>query len=207
MTFGIDRIWRRKAIESLLPYRPQKLLDVATGTGDLAILAAKILKPQQVVGIDLSEGMLAIGRQKIEAKQLDHKIVMTCQDCLNLQFPDQSFDAITVAFGVRNFENLEKGFAEMYRVLKPGGVLMVLELSTPQQFPIKQLYNLYSERVIPAIGQIISKDRSAYDYLNKSVKAVPQGNEMASIFSKVGFKQVSFKTYTLGVCSNYIGVK
>lgn len=207
MTFGIDRIWRRKAIESLLPYRPQKLLDVATGTGDLAILAAKILKPQQVVGIDLSEGMLAIGRQKIEAKQLDHQIVMTCQDCLNLQFPDQSFDAITVAFGVRNFENLEKGFAEMYRVLKPGGVLMVLELSTPQQFPIKQLYNLYSERVIPAIGQIISKDRSAYDYLNKSVKAVPQGNEMASIFSKVGFKQVSFKTYTLGVCSNYIGVK
>lgn len=207
MTFGIDRIWRRKAIESLLPYRPQKLLDVATGTGDLAILAAKILKPQQVVGIDLSEGMLAIGRQKIEAKQLDHQIVMTCQDCLNLQFPDQSFDAITVAFGVRNFENLEKGFAEMYRVLKPGGVLMVLELSTPQQFPIKQLYNLYSERVIPAIGQIISKDRSAYDYLNKSVKAVPQGNEMASIFSKVGFKQVSFKTYTFGACSNYIGVK
>ncbi|MEG0948431.1 MAG: bifunctional demethylmenaquinone methyltransferase/2-methoxy-6-polyprenyl-1,4-benzoquinol methylase UbiE [Bacteroidales bacterium] len=207
LSMGIDRLWRRSALKSLKPYAPKQILDVATGTGDLAILAARKLKPQRVTGIDLSEGMLAIGRQKVSKAGLDHLVVMECQDCLNLQFEDNSFDAITVAFGVRNFEELEKGFAEMYRVLKPGGVLLVLELSTPQSFPMKQLYAFYSFTVIPFLGRMISKDRSAYEYLNKSVKAVPQGEVMASIFRNVGFRNVCFDKYTFGICTNYRGEK
>ena len=206
-SMGIDRIWRRRAIKALRPYAPQRILDVATGTGDLAILAARSLKPQQVTGIDLSEGMLHIGRRKVEAAGLNKQIHLECQDCLNLQFEDNTFDAITVAFGVRNFEELEKGFSEMYRVLKPGGVLLVLELSTPQRFPMKQLYTFYSATVIPLFGRLISKDHSAYDYLNKSVQVVPQGEEMASIFSKSGFRNVRFDRYTFGICTNYIGEK
>lgn len=207
MSMGIDRLWRRSAMKSLKPYAPKQILDVATGTGDLAILEAKQLKPQRVTGIDLSEGMLAIGRQKVKAAGLEELVVMECQDCLNLKFADNTFDAITVAFGVRNFEDLEKGFAEMYRVLKPGGVLLVLELSTPQRFPMKQLYTFYSATVIPTVGNWISKDRSAYEYLNKSVQAVPQGEEMASIFRRVGFRDVVFDQYTFGICTNYRGVK
>lgn len=207
LSMGIDRLWRRSAMKTLRPYAPAQILDVATGTGDLAILEARKLKPQRVTGVDLSEGMLAIGRQKVKAAGLEELVVLECQDCLNLQFADNSFDAITVAFGVRNFEDLEKGFAEMYRVLKPGGVLLVLELSTPQRFPMKQLYNFYSATVIPFFGRMISKDRSAYDYLNKSVQAVPQGEEMASIFRNVGFRNVVFDRYTFGICTNYRGEK
>lgn len=207
LSMGIDRSWRRRALKTLSSYAPKKILDVATGTGDLAILAARRLNPAQVIGIDLSEGMLAIGRQKVKEAQLEACIRMECQDCLNLQFPDNSFDAITVAFGVRNFEELEKGYTEMYRVLKPGGVLLVLELSTPRYFPMKQLYNIYSSTVIPFLGKRLSQDKEAYDYLNKSVKAVPQGEEMASIFRKVGFKDVCFNRYTFGICTNYWGTK
>lgn len=207
LSLGIDRIWRRKALNTLKAYAPRQILDVATGTGDLAILTAKRLSPEKVTGIDLSEGMLAVGRQKVKAEGLEAVIDMECQDCLNLQFADNTFDAITVAFGVRNFENLEKGFAEMYRVLKPGGVLLVLELSTPEHFPMKQLYGFYSNTVIPTVGKMISKDASAYDYLNKSVKAVPQGEVMADIFRQVGFRNVQFTGYTFGICTNYRGVK
>ncbi|MEG1586473.1 MAG: bifunctional demethylmenaquinone methyltransferase/2-methoxy-6-polyprenyl-1,4-benzoquinol methylase UbiE, partial [Bacteroidales bacterium] len=207
LSMGIDRIWRRRAMAALKPYAPKQMLDVATGTGDLAILSAQRLKPKRVTGIDLSEGMLAIGRQKVQRAGLEQLVVMECQDCLNLQFEDNSFDAITVAFGVRNFEDLEKGFREMYRVLKPGGVLLVLELSTPQRFPMKQLYTFYSATVIPFFGRLISKDRAAYDYLNKSVQVVPQGEEMASIFRNTGFKQVRFSRYTFGICTNYMGEK
>lgn len=207
LSMGIDRIWRRLALNTLRPFAPAVVLDVATGTGDLAILTAKRLKPQRVVGIDLSEGMLKVGREKVKAKGLEGIISMECQDCLDLQFPDNTFDAITVGFGVRNFESLEKGFAEMYRVLKPGGVLLVLELSTPERFPMKQLYDFYSSTVIPAVGKMVSKDASAYDYLNKSVKVVPQGDAMAGIFRKVGFRDVRFDPYTFGICTNYRGVK
>ncbi len=207
LSMGIDRIWRRKALDTLRPYAPMRMLDVATGTGDLAILSARRLQPQQIVGIDLSEGMLAVGREKVKAENLESVITLECQDCLNLNFPDDTFDAITVAFGVRNFENLEKGYAEMYRVLKPGGVLLVLELSTPERFPMKQLYQFYSASVIPTVGKLISKDASAYDYLNKSVKVVPQGEEMASIFRNTGFRDVRFERYTFGICSCYRGVK
>ncbi|MGL4293214.1 MAG: bifunctional demethylmenaquinone methyltransferase/2-methoxy-6-polyprenyl-1,4-benzoquinol methylase UbiE [Bacteroidales bacterium] len=207
LSMGIDRLWRRSAMKALQAYEPARILDVATGTGDLAILEAKKLNPDNVTGIDLSEGMLAIGRQKVEEAGLGNKITLDCQDCLDLKFADNTFDAITVAFGVRNFEELEKGFNEMYRVLKPGGVLLVLELSTPEHFPMKQLYNFYSSTVIPLFGRLVSKDRSAYDYLNKSVKAVPQGEEMASIFRKVGFSNVRFDQYTFGICTNYMGEK
>ena len=207
LSFGIDRIWRRKALASLKKFEPKKMLDVATGTGDLAILAYKKLRPDNIVGIDLSEGMLKVGREKIEAEKLQNFISLDCQDCLNLNFGDNTFDAITVGFGVRNFENIQKGYAEMYRVLKPGGVLMVLELSTPEKFPMKQLYKFYSSTVIPTIGNIISKDKKAYDYLNQSIKAVPQGEDMARIFKNVGFRNVEFTRYTFGICTKYSGIK
>lgn len=207
LSFGIDRIWRRKALASLKKFEPKKMLDVATGTGDLAILAYKKLRPDNIVGIDLSEGMLKVGREKIEAEKLQNFISLDCQDCLNLNFEDNTFDAITVGFGVRNFENIQKGYAEMYRVLKPGGVLMVLELSTPEKFPMKQLYKFYSSTVIPTIGNIISKDKKAYDYLNQSIKAVPQGEDMARIFKNVGFRNVEFTRYTFGICTKYSGIK
>ena len=180
---------------------------VATGTADLAILASRRLDSEKVTGIDLSEGMLSVGRKKVEKENLSGKITLLCQDCLKMEFADNSFDAVTVAFGVRNFEDLEKGYREMYRVLKPGGVLMVLELSTPQAFPMKQLYNFYSSQLIPFVGRIISDDGEAYDYLNKSVKAVPQGDEMLSIFKKAGFKETIHYRYTSGICTNYMGVK
>ena len=171
LSFGIDRLWRRKALASLKRFAPKSILDVATGTGDLAILAYKKLSPDKITGIDLSEGMLEIGRDKVKAENLQDKITLECQDCLNLDFEDNTFDAITVGFGVRNFENISKGYDEMYRVLKPGGVLMVLELSTPEKFPMNVLYNFYSSTIIPTIGKLVSNDTKAYSYLNQSIKA------------------------------------
>ncbi len=207
LSLGIDRLWRANAMRSLKPYAPQQMLDVATGTGDLAILAAQKLKPTHIVGVDLSPGMLAVGQEKVDKAGLNGVVSMACEDCMQLSFADNTFDAITVAFGVRNFERLAQGYEEMYRVLKPGGVLLVLELSTPEHAPMKQLYQFYSATVIPFVGRLVSKDRSAYDYLNKSVKAVPQGEEMAEIFRQVGFKEVHFERYTFGICTNYMGVK
>ena len=206
-SMGIDRFWRRWALNSINPYAPKRMLDVATGTADLAILEAKRLHPEQIVGIDLSEGMLAVGRSKVKRAGLDSVVELHCADCLQLPFEDNSFDAITVAFGVRNFENLEKGFSEMYRVLKPSGVLLVLELSTPTRFPMKQLYHFYASTVIPFFGSLVSKDKSAYTYLNKSVNVVPQGEEMLEIFRRVGFQQTRFSRYTFGICTNYMGFK
>jgi ubiquinone/menaquinone biosynthesis methyltransferases len=207
LSMGIDRLWRRSAMNSLKPFVPKTILDVATGTADMAILENRMLSPDKIVGIDLSEGMLEVGREKVRQNGMENVISLECQDCLDLKFQDNSFDAITVGFGVRNFESLEKGFAEMFRVLRPGGVLLVLELSTPESFPMKQLYNFYSSTVIPTLGKIVSKDKSAYDYLNKSVKAVPQGSEMASIFRNAGFDDVTFDRYTFGICTNYRGIK
>ena len=207
LSMGIDRIWRRRAMKALKKFSPQTVIDVATGTGDLAILTARKVSPSKIVGVDISQGMLEVGREKVIRHNLQGIIDMQCQDCLNLDFPDNSFDAATIAFGARNFENLEKGYSELYRVLKPGGVLMVLELSTPQRFPMKQLFSFYSSVFIPFIGRLVSKDQKAYAYLNDSVKVVPQGKEMEQAFSNVGFSKVSSKRYTFGICSNYIGVK
>ena len=207
MTFGIDRCWRYTAMKLLATYRPETILDIATGTGDLPLLMEKMLSPKSITGADLSEGMLEIARKKIKEHNLQKKIKFVCEDCHSLSFADNTFDAITVSFGVRNFEHLEKGYLEMYRVLKPGGTLMVIELSTPEYFPLKQLYRLYTFHIIPLMGKLFSKDSQAYTYLPRSIAAVPQGDEMLNIFRKAGFNKTFCKKLTFGICSIYVGKK
>ncbi|MCW3463192.1 bifunctional demethylmenaquinone methyltransferase/2-methoxy-6-polyprenyl-1,4-benzoquinol methylase UbiE [Chitinophaga nivalis] len=207
MSLGIDIIWRKKALKQLRSLQPKYMLDVATGTGDFAIMAEKKLHPEKIVGIDISAGMLEHGRQKIEKLGLGHKITLELGDSETISFPDQTFDAITVAFGVRNFENLEKGLAEMRRVLKPGGKLVILEFSNPTVFPIKQLYNLYSSYLIPLFGKWIAKSQAAYSYLPESVKAFPQGEAMKTILTNIGFQAVTCKTLTFGICSIYCATR
>ncbi len=207
MAFGLDRGWRKTALKMLRRYHPRRILDVATGTGDLPFMMCRMLDAPSITGIDLSEGMLAIAREKCREQQLHDAVVFEKQDCLSLTFPDASFDAVTVAFGVRNFKRLSQGFAEMYRVLKPGGILMVIELSTPTQFPFAQGYRFYARRVIPMLGRLFSSDKQAYTYLPRSVEAVPQGEEMLSIFREAGFGEVSYRPLTRGVCTIYIGKK
>lgn len=207
LSWNIDKSWRRKAINLLKPFQPQRVMDVATGTGDFAIQAYHILHPQELIGTDISEGMMNIGRAKVKQAGLDKHISFAKEDCTSLSFPDHRFDAITVAFGIRNFEHLDQGLQEMYRVLVPGGHLVILELSEPEGFPMKQLYAIYSKVVIPTIGKFLSKDRSAYTYLPQSIKAFPQGEVMQNIIRKAGFSQVSFKRLTLGVCTLYFATK
>lgn len=207
MSFGIDRYWRRKAIGLLRSHRPQQMLDVATGTGDFAILACRKLQPQLLRGTDISEGMMKVGREKVKQVGLTGKIEFSREDCTCLSFADNTFDAITVAFGIRNFEDLDKGLSEMYRVLKPGGHLVILELSTPDRTPMKQLFTLYSKCVIPLMGKFISKDHSAYTYLPDSIAAFPQGEVMQQVIKKAGFAQVEFKRLTFGTCTLYFASK
>lgn len=207
LSMGIDRGWRKKGLKALKSLNPQSILDIATGTGDLAIQANRILAPQKIVGIDISEGMMEVGRQKVAKLGLSDKITFEKQDCMALDIADNTFDAAMVAFGVRNFENLDKGIQEILRVLRPGGKLMILELSTPRHFPMKQGYWIYSKLFIPTIGRLISKDRTAYSYLPKSIEAFVQGKEMVNVLTKNGFKNAKCKTYTFGICSMYIGEK
>jgi demethylmenaquinone methyltransferase/2-methoxy-6-polyprenyl-1,4-benzoquinol methylase len=207
LSFGFDKGWRRKGVRYLKPFRPALILDVATGTGDLAISMHKTLKSERITGIDISEGMMRIGREKVERAGYARHILFEKQDCLALTYPDNTFDAVTAAFGIRNFEDIGKGLAEMYRTLKPGGHVMILELSSPQKFPMKQLYNIYSGMVIPQAGKFFSKDKKAYRYLPASVKAVPQGKEMQALLEKQGFTGVRVKTFTGGICSLYTGIK
>lgn len=207
LSMGIDKVWRKKAISLLKKRSPKRILDIATGTGDLAMQAYELLKPDQILAVDLSEGMMDVGRQKVAKAGLSDKITFQKQDCLNLSIEDNSFDVAMVAFGVRNFEDLDKGLKEILRVLKPGGVLMILELSTPRSFPMKQGYWLYSRCFIPTIGRWISKDKAAYSYLPKSIEAFSQGKEMIDILTKNGFSNTQYKTYTFGVCSMYLGEK
>ncbi|WP_165040802.1 bifunctional demethylmenaquinone methyltransferase/2-methoxy-6-polyprenyl-1,4-benzoquinol methylase UbiE [Dysgonomonas sp. ZJ709] len=207
MSMGIDRGWRNKGLSMLKKVNPQQILDIATGTGDLALQAYDILKPQSILGIDISEGMMEVGRKKVEKVGLSDKITFEKQDCMALDLADNSFDAAMVAFGVRNFEDLDKGLKEILRVLKPGGQLMILELSTPNHFPVKQGYWLYSRLFIPTIGRLISKDQVAYSYLPKSIEAFIQGKEMVNTLLKNGFAQAEYKTYTFGVCSMYLASK
>ena len=207
LSMGIDKSWRRKAINMLKPFHPQNMMDVATGTGDFAIQACQVLQPKELIGTDISEGMMNVGREKVKAVGLDKQISFAKEDCTALTFPENRFDAITVAFGIRNFENLDKGLKEMYRVLTPGGHLVILELSQPEGFPMKQLYAIYSKVVIPSIGKLLSKDRSAYTYLPESIKAFPQGEIMQGILHKAGFSQVSFKRLTMGICTLYFATK
>lgn len=206
LSLGIDRGWRRKAIELLRPLKPQTILDIATGTGDFAVQAT-ILRPQKIVGVDISEGMLDVGKKKVKAKHLDNVVTLQYGDSENLPFNDNSFDAITVGFGVRNFEDLRRGLTEMYRVLKPGGQAVILEFSRPGSFPFKQVYNFYFSFILPRIGKMVSKDDSAYTYLPKSVEAFPDGEDFIRILQDVGFKQNQCRSLTFGVSSIYTGTK
>ena len=206
LSMGIDILWRRKAINLLQEVKPNRVLDVATGTGDFAIEALR-LKPAKITGIDISRGMLDMGKIKMKDKGYDSKIEMLLGDSENLPFNDNMFDAITVGFGVRNFENLEKGITEMYRVLSEKGKIAILEFSKPRKFPIKQFYNFYFLNVLPAIGKLISKDPRAYTYLPESVKAFPDGEDFVSIMQKCGYKEVKQIPLTFGIASIYIGKK
>ena len=206
LSLGIDIRWRRKAIKLLAPGNPKLILDVATGTGDFAIETLK-LNPDKVIGIDISEGMLEVGRKKMKDRGYDSKIELLSGDSENLPFEENKFDAVIVAFGVRNFENLEKGLAEMYRVLKPGGRMVVLEFSKPRMFPFKQLYSFYFNYILPKIGKLVSKDPAAYTYLPESVQAFPDGDSFVGILNRVGYKDTLCKPLTLGISSLYTGTK
>ena len=207
LSWDIDKGWRRKAIRQLQPFAPKTLLDIATGTGDFAILAAKMLKPEKLIGADISEGMMEIGRQKVKAEGLDSIVSFEKEDCQNLSYADGTFDAVTAAFGIRNFADLDKGLKEMQRVLKPGGHLSIVELTTPVSFPMKQLFRIYSHTVLPVYGRLISKDTSAYGYLTKTIEAFPQGERMMEILKKAGFAEASFKRLTFGICTMYFATK
>lgn len=207
LSWDIDKVWRKKAIKALAPYQPQSLLDIATGTGDFAILAAQMLRPQKLVGADISEGMMEIGRQKVKALALDNVVTFEKENCLNLSYQSDTFDAVTAAFGIRNFADLDAGLREMYRVLKPGGHLSIIELTTPVTFPMKQLFHIYSHTVLPIYGRMISRDTSAYSYLTKTIEAFPQGERMMDILMKAGFAEASFKRLTFGICTMYLATK
>jgi len=207
LSLGIDVWWRKRAIRYLKPHAPQEILDVATGTADVAILMAKTLKPRRVVGIDIANQMLELGREKIAAQGLSGVISLETGDCERLDFADNSFDAVTVAFGVRNFENLEKGLAEMLRVLRPGGRVVILEFSKPYVFPVKQLYNAYFKYVLPLIGRLTSRDLRAYTYLFESVQVFPEGNQFTAILTKTGYLNPLCERLTLGICSIYTATK
>ena len=207
LSWNIDKGWRRKAINQLPPYKPQQMLDIATGTADFAILAAQMLRPQRLLGTDISEGMMDIGRQKVKAQGLDSIISFAREDCMALSCESDSFDAVTAAFGIRNFPNLDKGLAEMCRVLKPGGHLSVVELTTPVYFPMKQLFHIYSHTILPVYGRLISKDTSAYSYLTRTIEAFPQGEQMVGILKKAGFREARFQRLTFGICTMYLATK
>ncbi len=202
---GIDIIWRKKAIGELKKDAPKYILDIATGTGDFAIQALS-LNPDKIIGVDISSGMLEVGKKKIEKQGLQHKIELRLGDSEKLDFPDGHFDAITVAFGVRNFEDLKKGLENMYRVLKPGGKVVILEFSQPEGF-FKHLYNFYSKFILPKIGRLVSKDKSAYTYLPESVEQFPYGKDFVKILESVGFKSSKCRTLSFGISSIYTGIK
>ena len=207
LSWNIDKGWRRKAIRQLAPFKPQTLLDIATGTGDFAILAAEMLHPQKLVGADISEGMMEIGRKKVREKGLQDIISFAKEDCLHLSYQDETFDAVTAAFGIRNFADLDSGLREMQRVLRKGGHLSIVELTSPVSFPMKQLFHVYSHTVLPVYGRLISKDTSAYSYLTKTIEAFPQGEQMVEILHKAGFSEASFKRLTFGICTMYFATK
>lgn len=206
LSMGIDVSWRKKVVKKIKSSHPESILDIATGTGDLAIQMAKATTAK-VTGFDLSAGMLEVGRKKVKEQNLDNRIEMIQGDAENMPFEDNSFDCITVAFGVRNFENLEKGLDEIYRVLKPGGTFVILEFSQPKAFPMKQLYSFYSKKILPKIGKQISKDKSAYTYLPESVESFPYGEKMKNILKSRKFTEVSDKKLTFGIASIYESLK
>jgi demethylmenaquinone methyltransferase/2-methoxy-6-polyprenyl-1,4-benzoquinol methylase len=207
MSLGIDIIWRKKAINELKKDQPKLILDVATGTGDFAFEALSVLNPDKIVGVDISEGMLDVAKQKIAKRNLGHKFEVKLGDSEKLPFGADEFDAVTVAYGVRNFENLEKGLTDINRVLKPGGKAVVLEFSKPKAFPIKHLYQFYFNYITPGIGKMFSKDSRAYSYLPESVAAFPDGNDFIAVMNNAGFKHTKCRPLAFGICSIYTGIK
>jgi len=207
LSAGIDRGWRKKAVKELMEVHPKFILDVATGTGDLAIAAINILNADKIIGIDISEGMLELGRKKMQQLKLENRIELLPGDSETINYDDNTFDAITVAFGVRNFESLEKGLLEMQRVLKPGGKISILEFSKPKAFMFKGLYNLYMRIIAPGFGKLFAKNKQAYDYLNNSVQAFPSREKFLEIMQKAGFNKLYFKSLSWGICCIYCGSK
>ena len=206
LSLNIDKLWRKKAVRLLRPYKPKAILDVATGTADFAI-ELRHLDPDHIKGIDISAGMLEVGKQKITKRALDQIIHLELGDAEHMPFPDDTFDAITVAFGVRNFENLKDGLMEIKRVLRPGKAVAVLEFSKPRVFPWKQVYNFYFRFILPSIGKLVSKDSRAYTYLPESVKAFPEGEEFIGILNEVGYRNIRQHRLTFGIATIYLGEK
>lgn len=206
LSMGIDILWRKKAIKQLKAHQPKLILDIATGTGDLAIEALK-LNPEKIIGVDISEGMLEVGRKKMIELGVEDQVEMRMGDSEQLLFEDNKFDAVIVAFGVRNFENLEKGLADMRRVLKDGGKLVVLEFSKPTKFPMKQLYGFYFKAILPLIGKLVSSDNAAYTYLPESVAEFPYGQQFLDVLEKTGYKNTQCKPLTFGISSIYTASK
>ncbi len=206
LSLNIDYLWRKNVISILKPYKPKIILDVATGTADLALQATS-LNPDKIIGIDISEEMLKIGQKKIFDKNKESVIQLINADSENMPLESASFDACMVAFGVRNFENLEQGLQEMHRVLKTNGILVVLEFSKPKQFPVKQFYNFYFKRILPVLGKLISKNDNAYMYLPESVNQFPDGESFTEILAKIGFKDMKIRKQSFGIASIYTGIK
>lgn len=207
LSLGIDIIWRKKAIKSLRSINPKLILDVATGTGDFAFESLKILNPDKIIGVDISQGMLDVAKKKIAARKLQDKFEVQLGDSEGLLFDEHTFDAVTVAFGVRNFENLQKGIDDIFRVLKPGGKAVILEFSNPKKFPVKQLYHFYFNSVTPFFGKLFSKDNSAYKYLPESVAQFPEGPAFVAVLKKSGFTETVVRPQTFGICTIYIATK
>ncbi len=204
LSWGFDSQWRTKSIAALGKHSPQDILDISTGTGDFAILTARLLHPVSIIGADISEGMMDVGKRKVRDEGLDGTISFRREDCMRLSFPSRSFDAVTVAFGVRNYENLDTCLRELRRVLREDGHLLILELSTPPHFPMRQLFWLYSHTVMPAVGWLMSRDRKAYAYLTASVEAFPQAEKMEGILAASGFTDIQWQRYTGGICTMYL---
>jgi demethylmenaquinone methyltransferase / 2-methoxy-6-polyprenyl-1,4-benzoquinol methylase len=207
LSLGIDITWRKKAIAFLKPIQPKVVLDVATGTADVALMTHKILATEQIIGIDISDGMLDIGRKKITAEGLDAQIQLYNGDSADIHFDSNSFDAATVSFGVRNFEFLEKGLAEILRVVKPNGRLVILEFSKPKNVFVKTFYNFYMKVISPNIAKLFSKNKEAYQYLDESIQKFPEGKDFVAVMEKVGFRNTIYKPLTFGICSIYCGTK
>lgn len=207
LSWNIDRRWRKKAIDMLRKHKPQLILDIATGTGDFAIQAAKTLNPKQLIGVDISEKMMEIAAVKVEKENLSDIISFKKEDCLYMSYPDNTFDAVTSAFGIRNFQDLDKGLKEIFRVMKKGGHLSIIELTQPVGFPMKQLFKIYSHTFLPIYGRIISRDKNAYSYLTATIEAFPQGEKMIDILKDTGFKEASFKRLSFGICTCYFATK
>jgi demethylmenaquinone methyltransferase/2-methoxy-6-polyprenyl-1,4-benzoquinol methylase len=206
LSLNIDKLWRKKAVKLLRPYKPSVILDVATGTGDFAV-ELMALKPSEIKGIDISAGMLEVGKVKMKKRSLDGIIELKLGDAENIDFPENHFEAVTVAFGVRNFENLKVGLKEIKRVLKPGYAVAILEFSKPRVFPMKQLYNFYFKAILPNIGKLISKDQRAYTYLPESVNAFPEGNSFLAILNEVGYQNIREFRLTFGIATIYLAEK